>query len=559
MQLGQKYLATLFFLLFFLQSILGQKENSKIYFDKSGKSSSESLSYYYRQESDTDQYYRCFYSSNNKLFFKGKIKIADFEDEAKNIYEGLCQWYYKNGLLKQERNFNEKGLEIGVSSYYYESGKIWKEIDYENGKMKDNTFIEYNEDGSKSRIFDEEFDNNQNEWDLYSSDKSIAKITSESSLELISNSKEGSSRYINHTVESDEFSIEAIINISENNENAKVGLIYGFKDWQNYHYFVISKYNMYLGSFYEGVKSIDIDAMYVSAIQPKQNNSLKVLSKGDKMYFSINGEIQYKDDVNKLFGNNFGFIVSAKSKIKVNKLVIKEMNFSSTGAGGSGSSSGNNQPVPSDKDVKATGSGIIFNTEGYIITNHHVIDNSNKFVVELNGPNGKLNYKAELVIKDVDNDLAILKIKDEAFVSLPSINYAFKENGVIDVGGSVFTIGYPHALSGMGKEAKFTDGKISSKTGYNGSINSFQTSIPVQPGNSGGPVFNDSGQLIGIINATFRETDNVSYAIKLNYIKNLIELLNDKVDLPSNNSINTLSLEEKLKVLTNYVVLVKTK
>ncbi|MBK6522650.1 MAG: trypsin-like peptidase domain-containing protein [Sphingobacteriaceae bacterium] len=82
----------------------------------------------------------------------------------------------------------------------------------------------------------------------------------------------------------------------------------------------------------------------------------------------------------------------------------------------------------------------------------------------------------------------------------------------------------------MGKEAKFTDGKVSSKTGFNGAINSFQSTIPVQPGNSGGPVFNDKGQMVGVINATYREADNVSYAIKLNYINNLIDLLADTVE-----------------------------
>ena len=70
----------------------------------------------------------------------------------------------------------------------------------------------------------------------------------------------------------------------------------------------------------------------------------------------------------------------------------------------------------------------------------------------------------------------------------------------------------------MGKEAKFTDGKISAKTGYEGAVNSFQSTIPVQPGNSGGPVFNDLGQLVGVINARINNADNVSYAIKLNYI-----------------------------------------
>src|SRR6185312_8980463 len=103
-----------------------------------------------------------------------------------------------------------------------------------------------------------------------------------------------------------------------------------------------------------------------------------------------------------------------------------------------------------------------FSTAGYILTNHHVVDNSSSFVVELATSSGKVSYPAEVVIKDKDNDLAILKIKDPKFTGLPPIQYSFKESGQLDVGTGVFTIGFPYALSGMGKDAKFTDGKVSS-------------------------------------------------------------------------------------------------
>lgn len=536
-------------------SFNAQNDAPKLYFDKAGKNCSESVAYYYRQESDTAGYYRCFYVSNGKVYFKGKIKLADSDDDTKNLYTGECFWYHKNGNLKQARAFNDKGLEIGVSKYYYESGKIWKEIVFENGRVKNNTYTEFNEDGSKSDIFEDDFNNNYNDWDLYVSDKSIANIT-DGNFELVSLSNEGTSRYINHQLESSSYNIEAMINVNEFKERDKVGIIYGFKDWQNYHYFAISKRAIYIGSFFEGVKSTDVEAMYCNSINPKENNNIKILSTGDKDYFSVNGNIQYKDDANRLYGNNFGFILSGKTKAKIDRFAIKALHYPGSG-GGSGSD--DPQLAPSDKDVKVTGSGLIFTTSGYILTNQHVIANSNKFVVELNSPSGKLNYDAELIKEDKENDIAVLKIKDEKFSNLPSINYSFKENGALEVGGSVFTIGYPHALSGMGKEAKFTDGKISSKTGYNGSINSFQTSIPVQPGNSGGPVFNDAGQFIGLVNAKFAEADNVSYVIKLNYIKNVIELLSENITVPNSVAINTLNLEEKIKVLTNYVVLIKTK
>ena len=126
------YKRLILFGLFFLRltaPIFAQNETPKQYFDKSGRSCSESVSYYYRQESDTNEYYRCFYSSNGRLYFKGKIKVADPDDESKNVFAGTCFWYHKNGNLKQQRNFTEKGVETGTAKYYYESGKTWKEID----------------------------------------------------------------------------------------------------------------------------------------------------------------------------------------------------------------------------------------------------------------------------------------------------------------------------------------------------------------------------------------------------------------------------------------------
>jgi len=541
-----------FLILLLTQTPLISQSGIKSFFDKSGRACPEDIAYYYRQESDTAGFYRSFYTSNERVYFEGRLKQASAEDESRNQYLGVCRWYYKNGNQKQTREFNEKGQETGLSRYYYESGKIWREMEYETGNLKNNTYLEYNEDGTRSRIFEDDFLNNSNEWDLYLSDKSSATISG-GILEIVSSSKEGTSRYINHSMDAQEYTIEAILDFSTLRSNERVGIIYGFKDWQNYHYFAITRSAIYIGSFYEGVRSVEVEAMYCSAIRPMQNNSLKILCTGEKCFFSVNSEIQYKDESKRLFGNNFGFVLSGNAKLRIDKFTIKEVNFSSMAG---------NTPkdvAPSDRDVKATGTGFFFSGSGLMLTNYHVIEGSKKLVVEVNDNSNKLVYGAEVVLEDKENDLAILKIKDDNFKAFPEINYSFKENGALDVGSSVFTIGYPHALSGMGKEAKFTDGKISSKTGYNGSINSFQTSIPVQPGNSGGPIFSENGQLIGIINAKFKDGDNVSYGIKLNYVKNLIELLDEKVSLPANSSLGTLSLEEKIKVLTRYVVLIKVK
>ena len=126
----------------------------------------------------------------------------------------------------------------------------------------------------RTGIFEEEFNNNNNEWDLFISDKSSATIRN-GMFNLISTSREGTSRFINYPIESDAYTIEANLSILDILDNDKVGIIYGFKDWQNYHYFAISKKNIYIGTVYEGVKSNDVDAMYCSAINYLQNNVVK--------------------------------------------------------------------------------------------------------------------------------------------------------------------------------------------------------------------------------------------------------------------------------------------
>jgi len=90
-------------------------------------------------------------------------------------------------------------------------------------------------------------------------------------------------------------------------------------------------------------------------------------------------------------------------------------------------------------------------------------------------------------------------------------------------------------------------------------LNSFQTTIAVQPGNSGGPIFNSSGELIGIINSKVAKADNVSYGIKNNFLINLIQSLPDNVELSKTNLISAYSLEDKIKKMKKYIVLIKVK
>lgn len=220
--------------------------------------------------------------------------------------------------------------------------------------------------------------------------------------------------------------------------------------------------------------------------------------------------------------------------------------------------SSNNTVKRNNKDWKGNGSGVIISSDGIIITNHHVIDKTKEIEVEFNYEGEVKTYSAEVLKSDVTNDLAILKINDPDYKKIKPIPYNLKSRSA-DVGTEVFALGYPMALSVMGKDIKFTDGRISSKTGYMGDITSYQTTTPIQPGNSGGPLFDHKGNLIGINTAGLDKSiaDNVSYTVKANYIINLADVLDTPITLPNKNLIYNKPLTEQIKILSEFVVLVK--
>ncbi|NMC99182.1 MAG: trypsin-like serine protease, partial [Bacteroidales bacterium] len=165
-------------------------------------------------------------------------------------------------------------------------------------------------------------------------------------------------------------------------------------------------------------------------------------------------------------------------------------------------------------------------------------------------------YLAKLVISDRTNDLAIIKIEDKNFDKFSPIPFTIKSN-IIDVGEEVFLLGYP-LISSMGEEVKLTTGIVSSKSGFMNDITKYQISAPVQPGNSGGPLFDNNGNVIGIICAKHTGAENVSYAIKSTYLINLIGSIEKQPKLNKKNTISKKKLTDKIKILEKYVFIVTT-
>lgn len=201
-----------------------------------------------------------------------------------------------------------------------------------------------------------------------------------------------------------------------------------------------------------------------------------------------------------------------------------------------------------------SGTGFALN-DGYIATNFHVVDGAKS--ISVLGVKGVYNieFGADVIATDKVNDLAIIKINDSRFSGFGAIPYRVKTS-TSEVGEDIFVLGYPLTTT-MGDEIKLTTGVISSKTGFQGDVSLYQISAPIQPGNSGGPLFDGNGNLIGIVNAKHQGAENVGYAIKTSYLRNLMESVTSQNLLPTNNSISGQALTGKVKSVKNFVFMIK--
>ena len=301
-------------------------------------------------------------------------------------------------------------------------------------------------------------------------------------------------------------------------------------------------YNIYNGFNISNLK----DWMYSNSIKTyNSRNVISIMKIKDDVFVSVNGQSIYTTKFTVLNSSTIGlFTDKMGNKIKFDNLVIKKLNaelpqkfFNFKNY------------IASKSKFKGNGSGFLVNNQGIIATNYHVIEGAKEIYVESN----KKDYKCSIVAIDKINDLAILKIQN--FNSNP-IKYTISSI-TSDTGRSICALGFPYALSLLGNEIKLTDGIISSTSGYQNDVTTYQISVPVQPGNSGGPLFDENGNVIGIVSSKFTLGDNVSYAIKSNYLLKL--LAKNNILINKKNSISNLKLTDKVKELSKTTLLIKIK
>ena len=166
------------------------------------------------------------------------------------------------------------------------------------------------------------------------------------------------------------------------------------------------------------------------------------------------------------------------------------------------------QPAPTES-YSTTGTGFVVTTDGYVLTNRHVVDNCGSVTV---------HHRGAAVIKEVDetNDLALLKMQGSTVAA------TFRSTSP-DLGEAVYALGFPYS-GVLGPGVNFTGGLISSLSGIGNDSRYLQFSAAVQPGNSGGPLVDANGLIVGVVSARLADIEmlkasgslpqNVNFAIR---------------------------------------------
>lgn len=210
-------------------------------------------------------------------------------------------------------------------------------------------------------------------------------------------------------------------------------------------------------------------------------------------------------------------------------------------------------PPPVCEKVFSFGSGIALTVEGHILTNYHVIKDATCIQVETSDG---VVYNAKLVKQNIEDDIAILKITDWNFEHLPPIVYSFYGQQ-IELGEHIFTLGYPRYSSD--RELKLRTGEVTSKNGYNNDTSTYETSLNVHRGSSGGAVLSSSsGEMVGLVKSKYAKSASISFIIKPSVLLKTINTLPSPISLPKSRVLVGLSLKEQVKLLKPFVFNVRS-
>lgn len=207
-------------------------------------------------------------------------------------------------------------------------------------------------------------------------------------------------------------------------------------------------------------------------------------------------------------------------------------------------------PVIPNPGYRAT--GFLIDGKGYLVTNAHVVNSLTKSMYVENSKGEYFN--AVTVYADKNSDVAIIRISDTSFKTVANLPYSIRKNN-LDLAEPIYTLGFPRNI------IVYNEGYLSAKSGDDGDSTAYQLTVSVNPGNSGGPVLNRNGEVIGIITSKETNADGVSYAAKAINIFKLLDAIKkadetQNIKLPSSTALRGLERPQQVKKMEDFVYMV---
>jgi S1-C subfamily serine protease/antitoxin component YwqK of YwqJK toxin-antitoxin module len=507
-------------------------------------------------------------TGNFLIFYEnGNLKFSGKKIEGKK--EGSYIKYLEDGSTKEIFNFTSDMLD-GPYINYFDSEKKIKQVNFYKTDTITAIRLECNEYKKCKIIIENNFNNpmiSQSNWTISNNENSMfvkegLMIKSADKYKKLKNTDID----LNIPwIEYEDFTIEA--EFINQDLNTDFGLYWNENQTEkSYNGFLINSFNKsfevetFDGSIYLKDKK-GISNSILNGVNSK--NILTICKKGNDIYYSVNGTVIEKESYVdfKFNGKRFSIYVAPKDISKPSKIIISRYVFKDDIPYDYAQGIAEKLIKENSYTYSGNGSGFFIEKSGFIATNFHVIDGAKQIEVEIIDNNKVVNYSAELIKADRLIDLAIIKINDPKFITTEEIPYNFQMD-LKPVGSSIFTLGFPYGEL-LGSDIKFSNGTISSSLGINDEISRFQISAPIQPGNSGGPVLDTEGNLIGVIveslNKDLYNSENVNFAIKAPYLKCLIDVLPQKIKLASSTQLKGKTTNDQVELLKKIVVKIKTK
>ena len=546
----------------------------KTYYVKTGNLYSKTKYYTY----DPFEELNCKPTGLQTIFYdndeNNKWKEISYHNGEKDGKETI---YWENGNIKSESNYSYNKLE-GKYILYNSQGKKIKKITYAND-LKNGPIIDFEEDGETPRIisyatngkldkwaikkgllgnnikfFRDDFNDNRYQWNLNNrSNVSVEIESGKLKIEKIENEVNTHTWYPNiiplDNIYSnfEDFVIETRLKVESENDQEVFAILLGFDSYQTYYSKILFKqdenglsYMMRQQADGVMVKGKNSEWIKVPTKYFKNNyNTIQLrqtYNEDDETFYmklvvnQIAQTPEYESPIN--IGNNIGFSSWAQQNLTVDYL---EMRYDIEDE--------NETDVFEESSCNGSGTGFAINENGYIATNYHVVKDCENIFITSN--QSEKEVKAKVVLRDKQNDLAILKI-DNYIAEIP---YIFEEEA--KVLEEVYAYGYPLTYQ-LGENIKATNGTVSSLSGGSDDDRIILHTAPIQPGNSGGPLFNKDGNVVGVNTAYYPNAENVSVTMKISLLIDHMNRIN--ISKPKNNKLSyILDSSGQYEVIKDYV------